>query len=195
MKSVRALAGMPAVCVKTGRRLGRVTAVSTDKALLKVTGIWVTGRLGRAAFYPGRSISVIGERAVMICGEKSREPAGEKLALRRAVNAAGELIGAVTNAYADEETLLIQAVELSRGIFDDIARGRKLVRLYRVAGETGDAVILEEREETSEERLGSRDDCRGDYGCVGGNGVRYDELGTGTQNGTLRDECRTCDCR
>ena len=146
MKSIRSLPGMPCVSVLTGKRLGRVLSANTDRELTKITGIWVSGRLGRASFYPASSLSMIGDRAVMVKGEKAQKPTGEKLTLRRVINPAGEMTGAVTNAYADSETLLITRIEVSMGVFDDIARGRRLIRLYRVNAETGDAVIYMERE-------------------------------------------------
>lgn len=146
VRSVRSLTGMPAVSVNTGKKLGRVMYACADKALTGLTGIWVSGRLGKASFYPAGSVSLLGDRAVMVKGDKSKKPEGEKIALRRAISLSGEMTGAVTNAYADEESLRIVRLEVSNGIFDDIARGRRLVRLYRVNEETGDTVILEERE-------------------------------------------------
>ena len=56
------------------------------------------------------------------------------------------MIGAVTNAYCDEETLLIECLEVGLDVFSDIARGRRLHRLYTVNEKTGDTVIYEEKE-------------------------------------------------
>lgn len=146
MKSIRAIYQMPVVCAKTGKRIGRVKSVNADKALLCVSGLWVSGRLGKASFYPKESILMIGNTAVMISGDKAGEETGETFSLRSAMNAAGEKIGAVTNAYCDEETLLIVCLEVSRDVFSDLARGRRTHRLYTVNSETGDVMILEERE-------------------------------------------------
>ncbi len=146
MKSIRALYAMPVVCVKTGRKIGRVKGVFVDKALFCITGLAVLNGFGRSSFYPKGSISLLGKRAVMISSEKSAKEEGETFSLRRAMNASGEMIGAVTNAYANEETLEIERLELSRDIFSDIARGRRTSRLYTVNRETGDCVIYEERE-------------------------------------------------
>ncbi len=146
MKSIRALGGMPVVCEVTGKKVGRVKSVFVDKQLLNLTGLSVSAGFGKSTFYPGESISLLGMRAVMISGGKSAEEMGETFSIRRAVNASGEMIGAVLNAYLGEETLKIECLEISRDIFSDIARGRRICRHYTVNEETGDAVIFEERE-------------------------------------------------
>ncbi|MBR3928576.1 MAG: hypothetical protein IKJ65_06175 [Clostridia bacterium] len=137
---------MPVVCAETGKRIGRVKSVFVDKRLLRVTGLTVSAGLGRTAFYPKSSISLLGIRAVMISGGKGDKEEGEAFSLRRAMNVSGEMIGAVTNAFADEETLEIKRLEMSRDIFLDIARGRRTCRLYSVNEETSDCVIYEEGE-------------------------------------------------
>lgn len=146
MKSVRALSGMPVVCEVTGKKIGRVKSVFVDKQLFGLTGLSVSKGFGRSAFYPGKSISLLGMRVVLISGGKSGEEMGETFSIRRAVNASGEMIGAMTNAYLGEETLKIEGLEISRDIFSDIARGRRICRRYTVNEETGDAVIFEEKE-------------------------------------------------
>ncbi len=146
MKSIRALGGMPVVCEETGKKIGRVKSVFADKQLLNLTGLTVSSGFGRNAFYPRESISLLGMRAIVISGGKSAEEAGEVFSIRRAVDVSGEMIGAVTNAYLDEETLKIECLEISRDIFSDIARGRRIHRHYTVNGETGECVIFEERE-------------------------------------------------
>ena len=148
MKSIRALSFMPVVCAETGKKIGRVKAVHADKGLHCITGLWISGRLGKAAFYPKSSVLMLGKTAVMISGEKAKGETGEKFSLRRAMNAAGEWIGVVTNAYADPETLEITRLEVSRDVFSDLARGRRTCRLFTVNEETGDVTIEEEREDS-----------------------------------------------
>lgn len=138
---------MPIVCAETGKRLGRVKSVNVDRKLLCVTGLWVSGRFLKQSFYPRESILLLGKTAVLVSGESANEETGDVFSLKSAYNAAGAKIGAVINAYADEETLEIKFLEISRDIFSDIARGRRIHRLYTVNEETGDAVIDEEREE------------------------------------------------
>lgn len=146
MKSIRTLVSMTAVSAETGEKIGRVKGVNVDRLLLRVTGLWISGRLGKASFYPGESILLLGERAVMISGDRCKKESGHKFAIRPAFNCAGEMIGAVTNAYCDEETLLIECLEVGLDVFSDIARGRRLHRLYTVNEKTGDTVIYEEKE-------------------------------------------------
>ena len=67
---------MTAVSAETGERIGRVKGVNVDRLLLRVTGLWISGRLGKASFYPSESILLLGERAVMILetdAKKSRD--------------------------------------------------------------------------------------------------------------------------
>ena len=139
MKSIRALSFMPVVCAETGKKIGRVKSVNVDKKLLCVTGLWVMSGFGKNTFYPK-------ETAVVISGESRKGGEGEPFSLRRALNAAGEWTGVVTNALCDEESLSIQALEWSRDVFSDLARGRRTCRFYTVSEETGDTVIDEERE-------------------------------------------------
>ena len=146
MKSIRALAFMPVVCAETGKKIGRVKSVNVDKKLLCVTGLWVMSGFGKNAFYPRKSIQLLGKTAVVIRGESQKAEEGEPFSLRRALNAAGEWTGVITNALCDQESLEIQALEWSRDVFSDLARGRRTCRLYTVSEETGDAVIDEERE-------------------------------------------------
>lgn len=148
MKSIRALTLMPVVCAGTGRKIGRVKSVFVDKTLFRITGLSILTGFGRTAFYPAESISLLGRTAVMILGAKSGNETGEAFSIRRAMNASGEMIGAVTNAFADEETLEIEALEMSRDIFSDLARGRKTCRRYTVNEENGDCVIFDEREQS-----------------------------------------------
>ena len=146
LRSIRALNAMPVVCDKTGRKIGRVKNVFVDRKLSRITGLSVSAGFGRSAFYPGGSISLLGTKAVMISGKKGGREEGEAFSIRRAVNVSGEMIGAVTNAYACPETLEIERLEISRDVFSDIARGRRTHRRFTVNEETGDAVIYEERE-------------------------------------------------
>ena len=140
---------MPAVCAETGKKIGRVKSVNVDKRLLFVTGLWVSGKLGKNVFYPKGSIQLLGKTAVLLSGENEKEGTGQTFSLRPAMNTAGEMIGVVTNAYCDEETLEILCLEVSRDVFSDLARGRRNCRLYTVNEETGNAVIDEERKEWS----------------------------------------------
>ncbi|MBQ1258188.1 MAG: PRC-barrel domain-containing protein [Clostridia bacterium] len=146
MRSIRALNAMPAVCEQTGRKIGRVKSVYVDRKLSHITGLSVSAGFGRSAFYPRESISLLGTKAVMISGGKGGREEGEVFSLRRAINVSGELIGAVTNAYASCESLRIECLEISRDVFSDIARGRSNHRRFTVNDETGDAVIYEGRE-------------------------------------------------
>lgn len=146
MKSIRALGGMPVVCEETGKKIGRVKGAFVDEGLAGLTGLTVCSGFGRNAFYPKESISLLGTRAVVVSGGKSAKERGKAFSIRRAVNVSGEMIGAVTNAYLGEETLKIECLEISRDIFSDIARGRRIHRRFTVNGETGECVIFEERE-------------------------------------------------
>lgn len=150
LKSVRALIGMPAVLAETGLRIGRVTRVFLDDSLQRVSGVWVSEKRGRLRFIPAREISMIGEVAIFVHSIGDRRGEGGPMRIRRALNGAGMLIGAVAGAYLNEETLKIDALEVSLGFWEDIARGRQLVRDFAVRLPEGDVTVIGEGETEDE---------------------------------------------
>ena len=150
MRSVRALIGMPAVRADQGMRIGRVTRVFLDDEIRRVSGVWVCGKRGRLRFIPAQDIAMIGDVALFVNSAGTKRAEGGPMRIRRAFNGAGMLVGAVVGAYLDEETLAIAALELSLGFWEDIARGRQLVRDFAVRLPEGDVTVIGEGETEDE---------------------------------------------
>ncbi len=186
---------MPVVRADSGRRAGRVARVCVDDGLTMLCGMWVANGWRRARYCPAGQICLIGDVSILIDGEplRARQSAacGRPLALRRALNAAGEMVGAITGAYVDEETLEIVAVDLTRGFWEDLKSGRQLVRHFEAHVPEADVVLMEEGDENDEAWMDQGDDRGRGSGSVGGDGVWNDELAGGAQAGTRGDERRT----
>ena len=197
MKSLKSLTGMPAVRTDNGRRAGRVIRACVDDGLTALCGVWVANGWRRARYCPAERIRLIGDVSVLIDGEplRARQSAayGRPLALRRARNAAGEMVGAITGAYVDEETLAIVAVELTRGFWEDLKSGRQLVRHFEAHVPEADVILMEEGDEGDEAWMDQGNDRGRGSGRVGGDGIRHDELAGGAQARPGSDERRTDD--
>ena len=150
-RSIRALTGMPVVFTETGARVGRVTRVYVDEALTRITGIWVSGRLGRLFFCPESAIEMIGEVSVLVRSHDKCPSSGVPFRMRRAIDSAGQLIGAAVGAYFEPETLAISSIELTRGFWEDITRGREEVRNFAVRLPQGDVAVTEGEEKADED--------------------------------------------
>ncbi len=195
MKSIRALIGMPVISIDGGRRLGRVLRASVNEALDGLEGIWIAGRFGKTAFLPKESIEMLGDVAVIVNSLMKVKPRGQAFHMRRALDASGALMGAVTGLYVNEESLTVESLEISLGFWEDIARGRQLVRHFAVLKPQGDVIVCGKGEDVSEKGLGSRYGCGRDDRRIRGDGVRDDELADGAENGPRGDECGESHCQ
>lgn len=145
---------MPVVRTDSGRRIGRMARACVNDELTALCGVWVANGWQRARYCPAAQIRFIGDVSILIDGElprtRQKTVCGSPLTLRRARNAAGEMVGAITGVYVDEETLAIVAVELTRGFWEDLKSGRQLVRRFQAHVPEADVVLMEEGEESDE---------------------------------------------
>ena len=93
---------------------------------------------------------MIGDVAVFVRSGGGKRAEGVPMGIRRAFNSAGMLIGAAVGAYLNEETLEIISLEISLGFWEDIARGRQLVRDFAVRLPEGDVTVIGEGETEDE---------------------------------------------
>ena len=70
-----------------------------------------------------------------------RRPIRSGPLLKRAVSTDGRRLGAVTGAEIDELSFGVIALELSAGLWDDLARHRQRVTRYSVNPDNGEVVI------------------------------------------------------
>ena len=181
MRKVRALIGMPVVC--EDRRIGRVLQADLADDLGQLEGLWISRGLRGARYIPAESLRLLGQVAVLTDSPGARRRARMRPLFRRAVSTDGARLGAVTDAEVDELSFRVVALELSAGLWDDLAHGRGRVTRYVVNRERN--VVIIDPTETEMEA----DTCEGrhDEGPVDGHGdrrhsgddLRRDELADG----------------
>ena len=151
MRKLRNLAGMPVLCQR--QRIGRLVQAELSEDLMRLEGIWVDGGLRGTRYIPAEQLGMIGEVAVMADGRGSKRRCDAKPLLFRAVNTAGERVGAIVGAELDELSFQVRARELTRGFWDDMGEGRARVERYTVQPERslvvvwGPAEVSEKEEE------------------------------------------------
>lgn len=138
MRSTKSLLGMPVI--SDGERIGRVVFVLPDKELRSISGLYLQCGLTGSRFLDCSQIDLIGDVAVLSCGSGKRASMTERPLLRRALSSDGQHIGAITDALIDEQTLHIEALELSSGYLDDLLKGRTHIRQFTVR-KNGDVIV------------------------------------------------------
>lgn len=178
MRKLRSLTGMCVVCGR--RRLGRLLQAELTDDLRQLSGIWVGAGLLGTRFIPAERLELLGRVAVLAedGGRRARMRGGSLF--RRAVSTDGRRVGAITGAEIDELSFAVVALELSAGLWDDIAHGRQAVTRYTVNPENGEVVIAP-ADASGEEGLheGRNDegpDRRHADRRISGDGLRRDEL-------------------
>ena len=138
MRNAKSLLGMPVI--RNGEHLGRVSFVLPDEKLRSVSGVYLYCGLTGSRFIDCSQLDMIGEVAVLSHGSGKRMPLSERPLFRRALSPDGRRLGAITDAIINEETLAIEALELSHGYLDDLTGGRKQIRQFSVQ-KNGDVII------------------------------------------------------
>ena len=178
MRKIRVLIGMPVVV--NNRRAGRVVQAALSDDLKQLDGLWVDAGLHGTRFISSDSLAMLGQVAVMADDLGKRGRCGAVPLFRRAVGTDGQRLGAITGAEIDELSFRVDALELSRGLWDDLLGGR--VRIYRFTlnRENGDVVIdtaeTEKEETDDEERHGEGSDHWSGNRRLGSDDVRHHEL-------------------
>ncbi len=181
MCKVRALIGMPVVC--EDRRIGRVLQADLSDDLGQLSGLWISRGLRGARYIPSESLQMLGSVAVLTDSPGVRRRARMRPLFRRAVSTDGARLGAVTGAEVDELSFRVVSLELSSGLWDDLANGRRRVTRY-VVNRDRSVVILDptETEMEAEDDEGRYDEGTADRHAdrrLGGDDIRRDELADG----------------
>ena len=122
--------GMPVIC--RGESIGRVSQVELTEDLRALKGIYLYRGVSGTRFIEGRELDLVGEVAVLARSEGHKASRSPQSLLRRAIGPDGQRLGAVTDAFVDEESLRVAALEVSRGWLEDLTRGRSCVDAYSV---------------------------------------------------------------
>lgn len=181
MRKLRSLTGMSVIC--GSHRIGRVLQAELTEDLRQLSGIWVGAGLLGTRFIPSESLEMLGDVAVMAEDSGRRRSMRSRPLLKRAVSTDGRRMGAITGAEIDELSFAVCALELSSGLWEDLARRRQRVTRYTVNPDNGEVVVdLSEtmREEGAHEGwLDEGPDHRHADRRIGGDGVRRHELADG----------------
>lgn len=171
------MTGMPVIW--KNRRIGRLLKGELSDDLTRLNGIWVGAGLKGTHFIPSESLQLLGDAAILADGCGIRRRMHTCPLFRRVVSTDGRRAGAVTGAAIDELSFAVTALQLTRGLWDDILSPHPWVTRYTANRETGEVVIdLAEvtKEGWIDEGHGKGSDHRYADRLHGGDGVRRDEL-------------------
>ena len=192
MRKIRNLIGTPVVV--NGKRAGRVIQAELSDDLTCLKGIWFDAGLRGTRFIPAESLAMLGKVAVMAddMGRRMRMRSGPLF--RRAIGTDGRRLGAVTGAEIDELCFRVEALELSRGIWDDLLCGRMRFEQFTISREDGnvliDAAETEKEVSNNEERHDEGPDRRRADRRFRCSDVRCDELADGEEDESADEENR-----
>ena len=139
MRRISALIGMPVVL--NNRKIGRVLQAELDGDLTHLTGVWIGPGLWGARFIPAESLELIGSVAILADDPGRRRHISPAPLFQRAVSTDGRRLGAITGAEIDELSFNVTALELSRGIWDDLILKRDRITRYAANRKTGEIII------------------------------------------------------
>ena len=183
MRKLRSLTGMSVIC--GSRKIGRLLHAELTDDLRQLSGIWIGAGLWGTRFIPAERLEMLGQVAVIADDRGRRRPMRSRPLLKRAVSTDGRRLGAITGAEIDELSFSVCALELSAGLWDDLAHRRRRVTRYTVNPDNGE-VVVEAAEPTREEgkhegRIAEGVDHRHADRRIGGDGVRRHELADGEE--------------
>lgn len=141
MRKLRNLIGMPVICEK--KRIGTVIGADLSDDLKRLEGIWMDSGLTGTRYIRSDLLVMIGSVAVMTDARGRRQRMRSKGLLYRAISTDGRRLGAITGAEIDELSFLVTALELARGIWDDLIIGRDRVTGYSVSPEGSDVIVID----------------------------------------------------
>lgn len=138
IRNAKSLLGMPVI--RNGEVLGRVSYVLADDLLERLSGLYLYCGVTGSRFIQCTQLDMIGDAAVLAHDAGRRLQPNRPPLLRRAFSPDGRRIGAITDTVIDEQTLRIEALELTRGYLDDLTGGRTRIRQFSVQ-KNGDVIV------------------------------------------------------
>lgn len=139
MRSIRALIGLPVIV--NGKRAGRVVQVEVSDDLTEMAGLWMSAFFFGTRYIPADCLCTLGSVSVIADHPGDRKRCRTLSLFRRAVGSDGSRLGAVTGALIDELSFHIEMLELSCGVWDDLADGRRHIRSFSLNQETGNVIV------------------------------------------------------
>lgn len=152
MKKVRSMIGMPVICRRD--KIGRMIQAELAKDLKQMNGIWIDGGLRGTRYISAENLEMLGEIAIITDSRGIRRKFSPSPIFHRAISTDGRRLGAITGAEINELSFIVESLELSNGLWDDLFNRRGRVIHYTVNSKTGDVIIDDpenEREDTLHE--------------------------------------------
>lgn len=138
MTSARALIGLPVLL--DGKPMGRAVGIGLDGGLRKLEGVYADCGLKGVRLI--RAIRLLGAVSVQAADAGKRAKL-KGIPVRRVVTEDGARYGAVTGYLIEPRTLRIEALEVSRGFFEDFLEGREWLFRYAVRDPQGDVLRMD----------------------------------------------------
>ena len=151
MRKLRNLIGLPVVV--GGKKIGRLVQAELLDDLSELSGIWVDSALLGTRRIPAENLEMIGRKAVIADSKGMRRRCKAAFPIYRAVSTDGRRLGAITGAEIDEISFLVQALELSSGVWDDLYLGRRRIDSYRVNQPEQEVIVQDSADESSKEEI------------------------------------------
>ena len=139
MLDIRTLIGLPVIV--HDKRVGRVIQAEVSEDLKELAGLWTSVGFFSTRFIPVDCIGVLGCVSVIADDPGEKRRCRSKNLFRRAVGSDGSRLGAVTGAQIDDLSFRVEALELSRGLWDDLMTGRRYIRRFSLNQDTGNVII------------------------------------------------------
>lgn len=149
MRKIRNLIGMP-VLLK-GQKIGRLIQAELSEDLRRLEGVWVDCGLRGSRYITSDHIAMIGSVCVQADDRGKKKKCSASSLLRRAAATDGRRIGACVGAEIDEISLLVSALEITHGFWDDLYSGRTRAEHYSVHPDTSQVIIGDSTEDTERE--------------------------------------------
>ena len=149
MRKLRNLTGMPVIFRR--QKIGRVIQAQLSSDMRELEGIWVDCGLRGTRYIAADHIGTIGEAAVIADQRGKRRRMNTKPLICRAVSTDGRRLGAIVGAEIDEVNMMVSALELSRGVWDDIYYGRIRITRYNAGENSSEAIVLDWQKNEKEE--------------------------------------------
>ncbi len=133
------LIGLPVICGE--KRLGRVSSVMLTRSGDRLSGLMVQGGLRSARWVPAESILCLGTLSILVRNDGGKRQEAQPFRLGRVSDTGGMRLGCVTDVRIDEQTLGIDALEITFGPLDDLFIGRRWVRGFTIHPDNGDVIV------------------------------------------------------
>jgi len=149
--------GLPDINKRDGNQIGRIKDIVYQNGKKKIAGLIIQreGLLKKKRFIPLEDIVILGDVSVIVNAKRERDPLNIATTAdleefsdtlgASVITKEGKELGQISNIIIDEKTGLVEGFEISKGFFDDVFNGRRLVtKLNHIEFINGKLVILDE---------------------------------------------------